>query len=383
MRWKIIIANAGIVLVVGLLSYTILLTTLSDALSDPTARKVAAERASRAADTQLTLDSLRIERWLLNQAATEPVRAVFSLGTPSARSEAATAQANRVMDAAAKAPEFYGMRPTLVAFVDQRAVGLGRDNSATLMRGDPLGSTYPSLLGALQAGVGASAMWINPERQEQLFVSYAPITSEAGTPVGALLIGTPINDDRLGRLSELTSGHPLVLAIGGHPAAGQERATSIVATTPGFSRDSVAQERLIETSNQAVQRGGTVVRVAGDNHVVGASPLSGYGEVQGALAAVVPTSMIGNVGAKLWPIWGVVALGIVMVVVVGSMLGAYISRPISQLEEGLLTIINGQTDMRFELEHEELGGLVFRINSLLNVLTGVTEGDDDPQRPPD
>src|SRR5690606_11880934 len=105
--------------------------------------------------------------------------------------------------------------------------------------------------------------------------------------------------------------------------------------------------------------------------------------VQGALAAVVPTSMIGNVGAKLWPIWGVVALGIVMVVVVGSMLGAYISRPISQLEEGLLTIINGQTDMRFELEHEELGGLVFRINSLLNVLTGVTEGDDDPQRPPD
>lgn len=376
MRWKIIIANAGIVLIVGLLSYTILLTTLSDALSDPSARKMAAERASRAADTQLTLEGLRIERWLMTQAATEPVRGVFSSGTPSARSEAATAQANRVMDAAAKAPEFYGMRPTLVAFVDQRAVGLGRDNSATLMRGDPLGSTYPSLLGALQAGIAASAVWLNPERQEQLFVSYAPVLSEAGLPVGALVIGSPINDDRLGRLSELTSGYPLVLAIGG-----QERSTSVIATTPGFPRHAVAPERLLETSNQAMQRGATVVRSAGDSQMVGAAPLTGYGEVQGALAALVPTSIIGNLGATLWPIWGVVVLGILMVAVVGSMLGAYISRPISQLEEGLLAIINGQTDMRFELEHEELGGLVFRINSLLNVLTGVTEGDDEP--PPD
>jgi hypothetical protein len=39
-------------------------------------------------------------------------------------------------------------------------------------------------------------------------------------------------------------------------------------------------------------------------------------------------------------------------------------------------VINGKTDMRFELEHAELGGLVSRINSLLNALTGVPEGDD-------
>jgi hypothetical protein len=53
------------------------------------------------------------------------------------------------------------------------------------------------------------------------------------------------------------------------------------------------------------------------------------------------------------------------------------TRPISQLEEGLLSIINGKTDMRFELEHEELGGLVSRINSLLNSLTGVSEADEE------
>ena len=36
------------------------------------------------------------------------------------------------------------------------------------------------------------------------------------------------------------------------------------------------------------------------------------------------------------------------------------------LEEGLLAILNGQSDKRFELDHAELGGLAFRIDQLLN-----------------
>ena len=59
------------------------------------------------------------------------------------------------------------------------------------------------------------------------------------------------------------------------------------------------------------------------------------------------------------------------------MLGNYISQPISEVEEGLLQIINGKTDLRFELEHEELGGLISRINSLLNALMGVPETDEE------
>ena len=47
-----------------------------------------------------------------------------------------------------------------------------------------------------------------------------------------------------------------------------------------------------------------------------------------------------------------------------------------------MTIINGNSDLRFQIEHEELGGLVFRINSLLNQLMGVPEDTtDDEGRP--
>ena len=45
-------------------------------------------------------------------------------------------------------------------------------------------------------------------------------------------------------------------------------------------------------------------------------------------------------------------------------------------------MINGRTNHRFELEHPDLGGLVFRINSLLNAMMGVAEDTTDEQGRP-
>jgi hypothetical protein len=81
-------------------------------------------------------------------------------------------------------------------------------------------------------------------------------------------------------------------------------------------------------------------------------------------------------------VFGVTALGLLLVGVGGVLLGNFIQRPVSELEEGLLAIINGKTDLRFQIEHPDLGGLVFRINSLLNALMGVPEDTtDDEGRP--
>src|SRR6266851_1557739 len=92
------------------------------------------------------------------------------------------------------------------------------------------------------------------------------------------------------------------------------------------------------------------------------------------------------VSALLYPTLGVLLLGLILVAVGAYFLDAYISRPISEIEDGLLAIMNGRTDLRFEIEHAELGGLVFRLNSLLNQLMGVQEDDTDeegrPSRPP-
>src|SRR5688572_25168994 len=73
------------------------------------------------------------------------------------------------------------------------------------------------------------------------------------------------------------------------------------------------------------------------------------------------------------------ALGLILVVAGGWFLGNYISRPLATLEEGLLAILNGQSDKRFDLDHAELGGLAFRIDQLLNQLMGVEEDTTDEQ----
>src|ERR1700742_1412528 len=115
--------------------------------------------------------------------------------------------------------------------------------------------------------------------------------------------------------------------------------------------------------------------------LVSSSPLTAFGEGQRALlVAAAPASLIQDPTALvLLPVFGALALGLVLVVVAGVLLGNYITRPINMLEEGLLAILNGQTDKRFELDHPELGGLAFRIDQLLNQLMGVEEDTTDAE----
>jgi hypothetical protein len=115
--------------------------------------------------------------------------------------------------------------------------------------------------------------------------------------------------------------------------------------------------------------------------LVAASPLPSFEDGKNALlVAAAPASLIADPsGLVLLPIFGAVAVGIILVLVGGWLLGAYITRPINMLEEGLLAILNGQADRRFELDHAELGGLAFRIDQLLNQLMGVEEDTTDAE----
>jgi hypothetical protein len=122
----------------------------------------------------------------------------------------------------------------------------------------------------------------------------------------------------------------------------------------------------------------TVVTGASKDYLAATAPVSGYGTANNAvLLALAPASLVPSIPGLLWPIFAVAGLGILLVIAGGTVLGNYISTPISEIEEGLLQIINGKTDLRFQLEHDDLGGLISRINSLLNALTGVPETDEE------
>jgi hypothetical protein len=380
MRSKIIVVNAGIVILVALLSYVLLATSLKGIVSDPTERKHEVERSLRAAAAQLALDALRLERWLEKSIASETTRGVYGLGTPEARQQAALAEANRLRDAAQNDPQFSGMAPSLVALVDDQGVVVSRDGS-NLMRGENLTKAYPALGDALKSGRAGSAVWINRQRQEQLLVSYAIVRSETGALDGAVVVGTPLNDERLTRTSELTSGSILVIArasekgleaVADSAGPNNTQAVSVATTAP------IAAAARAAISNKGIAGADAAI----DGNLFGVMPVDGYGPTDTVLITAVPASRIESPVSLLWPVLAVGALGLAMVVFAGVMLGNYISQPVSELEDGLLAIINGQQDLRFQIEHDELGGLVFRINSLLNAMTGVPEDTTDDQGRP-
>lgn len=381
MRWKIIVVNAGIVLILGLLTYLLLATSLNDVVSNPAERKREVTQALRAANAQLALDALQMERWLDEQISNEAARAVYGMGTPTARSESATAQANRIRDAAVSEPGFAKIAPALVLFVDEQGVAIGRNGSA-LMRGDNIAAVYPALSAALKSGTTASDVWVNRQRQEQMLASYAPIRGETGNVIGALIVGTPLNDERLARTSELTSGHDLLLGIFG-PEQKLELIANSGRTASGLAGMTGAGPVLRASTSALTSRNVITTEEAFDSHVFGAAPLEGYGRAANiVLIGAVPASLVGGLSSMLWPVIGVTALGILLVFVAGWLLGNYFADPIAEMEDGLLAIINGNTALRFQLEHPDLGGLVFRLNSLLNALMGVPEDTTDEQGRP-
>ena len=376
MRWKIIIVNAGIMMIVGLLSYVLLMTALRDVLSDASARRAEVERALRTANSELGVESLRLERWLAAQAADDDVRAVYSVGTASARGEGATKQATRIRDFAMKDAALQGLELPLVLFVDNAGVALGRNNS-NQMRGDEMAKFYPSITAALKSGQTASAVWLNRRRAEQMLASYAPVRGENGEVVGALIAGTPLSDERISAISEATSGFGLAVAI-----KSPDGAMELVAKGGDLSHgltDFVGQSDVLSQAAKTLGGGFSQVDAGEDALVMGAAPLNAYGGPSSAAVLIAGrgVSLVDSLYGVLWPVIAVALLGMLLVGVGGALLGSYISRPISELEDGLLAIINGKTDLRFQLEHPDLGGLVFRINSLLNSLMGVPETDEE------
>lgn len=381
MRSKIIVVNAGIVILVALLSYVLLYTSLKNVISDPAERKHEVEWALRAANAQLALDGLRLERWLEKSIASESTRGVFGLATPEARQQAALSEANRLRDAAQGDDQFAGMAPSLVALVDDQGVVISRDGS-NLMRGEKLSQAYPLLGEAIKSGRAGSGVWINRQRQEQLLVSYAAVRGDNGAVVGAVVVGTPLNDERMTRTSELTSGAVLVFArasdkgpLEGVANSGGANAASVL---PGATSASVASAAKSAVAGKGVASADAPI----GGYLYGAAPVDGYGPTDAVLIAAVPASRVDSMITLLWPVLAVGGLGIVLVAFAGVLLGNYISQPVSELEDGLLAIINGQQDLRFQIEHAELGGLVFRINSLLNAMTGVPEDTTDDQGRP-
>ncbi len=375
MRGKLIAVFAVVVVVVGVLSYALTRATLGD-LSTPGETP----RALAGASAQLQVDGLVLERWLASEVTNPKLREPFNAGTEPARFEAARQAADKLRELAVSNSELSALSIQLVALVDKNGKVLARNGSA-LMRGDDLGAVYPLLRESLKKGATGSDVWVNRARNEQMLASYAPIREADGSVIGGVVVGTALNDERLSRASDQTSGRMLAGAV----KDGDK--LDVVAKSSGVTPELIMAITASPAKDSALQAlaSGQVVDLGGmpRDYMASARALEGYGNGRRfVLITVVHLSAPAILSGLVWPALGATVLGLILVVIGAWLLDIYISRPISEIEDGLLAIMNGRTDLRFEIEHAELGGLVFRLNSMLNQLFGVQEDETDDQGRP-
>ena len=371
MRIKIIAVNALIVALVGLLSFLLVRASLSSATGTKDQLTPQAQNDVNGAAGRLQLDGLRTERWLSAAAGEQATLEALQKASPSARSDAATKRCDDLVSKMKSASLFEKNVPTLVALVDSSGKIVGR-NGTNMNRGDDMGHTYAGLKSTLTTGQSGSDIWYEKDRY---LGSYVAVRDPSGAIVGALLAGRPLNDT-LSRVSEATTGRALDVVVPtgdgfqvvGHSAIESKPLDdSIGATAKDMLKNALAH--------------GQTDGVRDGEILVAASPLPAFEDGKRALlVAAAPASLIADPsGLAMLPIFGAMAIGIILVIVGGWLLGNYITRPINMLEEGLLAILNGQADKRFELDHAELGGLAFRIDQLLNQLMGVEEDTTDDE----
>ncbi|HEX4448296.1 MAG TPA: MXAN_5187 C-terminal domain-containing protein [Polyangiaceae bacterium] len=371
MRIKIIAVNALIVAVVGLLSFLLVRSSVGAATSNKDQLTAGAQGDVNGAAGWVQLDGLRAERWLASIAIESATEDALTKATASARGDAATKACDDLVSRMKNAPLFERNVPTLVAMVDPGAHIVGR-NGSNLSRGDDLGAFYPGLKATLSSGQSGSDVWYEHDRY---LASYVVVRDDQAKIIGALVIGRPL-DDTLSRVSEATAGRPLVLVA---PKGDGFQVVAHSAQQAPALDDSVNKAAKATLANALSHLQTDVVR-DGDL-LISAAPLTAFEDGKRALlVAASPAALIPDpTELALTPTVGALAIGLVLVLVAGWLLGNYITRPINMLEEGLLAILNGQADKRFELDHAELGGLAFRIDQLLNQLMGVEEDTTDDE----
>lgn len=370
MRIKIIAVNVLIVAIVGLLSFLLVRSAVSSATSNADQLSAEAQRDAQGAAARLQLDGLRAERWLAAKPNESATVDSLAKATASARGEAATKRCDDLVSTMKNAPLFEGNVPTFVAIVDTSGKIVGR-NGSNLNRGDDLASLYPGLKATLTSGQSGSDVWWERDRY---LASYVVVHDDQGKIIGAVVTGRPLND-MLSRVSEATTGRSLLVVV--PKGDGFEVVAHSAQQAPGLD-DAIAHGAKDMLKNALSHQHTDVAK--DKDALVAASPLPGFEDGKRALlVASAPAALIQDAGGIASPILGALALGIALVIVGGWLLGNYITRPINTLEEGLLAILNGQTEKRFELDHAELGGLAFRIDQLLNQLMGVEEDTTDAE----
>ena len=274
MRNKIIVVNAIIIAIVGVLAFVMTRTGIINAASNTSALLEEAKHDALGAGARLQVDGLKVERWLTVRAADPASADPLDKADESAAGRARDAGLRRHRGVREDLARFRRSRPVARPLTDANGMTIGR-NGSELRRGEDLSATYPVFKAAIQKGQAGSDVWSN--KVDSVLASYAPIRNERGQVIGALIVGIQLSDE-LSRVADSTTGRPLVLAATDKAPCRSSRArrpTRARSTTP--SRRAAKDHGAMETVHAVLDKGHVDAAQAGDV-MVGAAPLESLGD---------------------------------------------------------------------------------------------------------
>ncbi len=359
MRPKLIGVYSGIVALAALLSFVVARGQIGAVAGSSEPRLRAARSEAQGVAARIELDAVQLERWATKQSQDPRFVEALGRGTADAQGKAARAVCESLLNLS-RGP---GSQISLCILTDNTGRIIGRNGSDSA-RGDDLGGAFPTLTRVVASNAVSSDIWSRKERGEQHLVAIAPVRDAAGKAVAALSLGIPLTDEMSGL------GETGAAAVALSDPSGQ-----LIAFGNG-SETLKAKLRAI-TSGEVKAAAGAAPRDV-DGIAVAAQS---FHLLEGANGfSVIAASMGPDLSALAslpLTLLGIGLLGILMVAAASAAFGSYIEKPVRELEEGLLAIMNGQTDKRFNLSHDELGGLGYRIDQLLNAMMGIQEDTTD------
>jgi hypothetical protein len=375
MRLKVIAGNLAVVVLLGLAAYLFVGGQLRDALLAGVDGRISSDR--QLFERSLRLSALEFQALVSERAGERALRDVFGgLDVVSRRTrafEAAEATAAWLADPA------RGMRgpADIVVIVDETGSALARNGARNVLFGKSLTAELPALARALETGRPAHDVWHESQEKKLLETAIAPIRADSGTILGALVVGYDLSTGFAKREAALL-GRDVAFVVDGHVYSSS--------LSGGASRD--LQARLSGSDAETTKRiasGQASVSSVWNAKLDGADYVGVTARVPLAPSVGLAYAVMANRTAHLAAadvvnvILILTVLGSLLVIFYGFVIGNFIMRPIEAIEEGVLAVINGRTDLRLETQSAELGGLAFRINQLLNVLTGTEEASSDAQ----
>ncbi|MDD5306405.1 MAG: hypothetical protein PHU25_03710 [Deltaproteobacteria bacterium] len=284
--------------------------------------------------------------------------------------------------------EKTGKRPELVIITDSKGYALARNMTPNACpAGFNLDKSMP-VVGQALAGEAVYAIWsvndspFSPTNKVKGSCEFmnSGLLELAAAPIwvsdkvaGVLVIGFELSNGTAKKKSEML-GHDVAVIKGG-----KVYSTSL---TGDLARQSLEQQ--MSQPDGAVRLGKTLstgqpsdvfeINIEGDPYLAILTAVRSA-EAKDQVANVVMASVdkaTEDLGA-LVSILVLMALAGIIVIVAGFLLGNHFQKPVMAIEEGLLKIINGEYSYRFDVKSSEVGGLSYRINQLIGVLTGEEE----------